>query len=328
MSGPTAIPTVKVAGLLLFGSLLLAGCERDQNSLPLEGTLERDRLELIADANERIVQLEVAEGEAVTTGQLLLRLDDHLRSVQVDAAQAGRDRAAQRLAELVRGPREEQIRQARARLDGARRNLVVQRKERERLDRLVSRQLASRSAYDRQRNVVDAADTEVRVRRAALDELLAGTTAEELAQARAWLAAAEAELTAAKIACERLAIYAPRDGIVESMPYKLGERPQQGAPVVIMLAGQAPYARVFVPEPLRAKVAVGTGAVVRVDGVDGIFAGRVRYIAVEASFTPYYALTERDRSRLAFLTEVTLTDAAAEALPSGVPVTVDFLALH
>ncbi|HDY8081979.1 TPA: hypothetical protein RQL02_004964, partial [Vibrio vulnificus] len=42
----------------------------------------------------------------------------------------------------------------------------------------------------------------------------------------------------------------------------------------------------------------------------------------EASFTPYYALTEEERSRLMYLAEVDLTEAA-HALPSGVPTQVD-----
>ncbi len=94
-----------------------------------------------------------------------------------------------------------------------------------------------------------------------------------------------------------------------------------------MLADGAPYARIYVPEPLRARVAPGVEAEVRVDGVDGSFAGRVRYVAADATFTPYFALTQRDRSRLAFVSEVVLSGAEAAELPSGVPVQVDFPAL-
>jgi HlyD family secretion protein len=50
--------------------------------------------------------------------------------------------------------------------------------------------------------------------------------------------------------------------------------------------------------------------------------GTVRFVAGEASFTPYYALTQRDRGRLSYVAEVDLTDAAAQALPVGVPLEV------
>ena len=48
-----------------------------------------------------------------------------------------------------------------------------------------------------------------------------------------------------------------------------------------------------------------------------------RYLAIDAEFTPYYSLTEADRSRLSYLAEVELDGAAAAELPAGVPVEVD-----
>jgi HlyD family secretion protein len=48
----------------------------------------------------------------------------------------------------------------------------------------------------------------------------------------------------------------------------------------------------------------------------------VRYISAEAAFTPYYSLTQKDRSRLAYLAEITLDDANAAALPAGMPIQV------
>jgi HlyD family secretion protein len=60
----------------------------------------------------------------------------------------------------------------------------------------------------------------------------------------------------------------------------------------------------------------------RVDGIAEPLAGTVRYISAEAAFTPYYALTQKDRTRLSYLAEVTLDDARAAALPAGIPVQV------
>jgi HlyD family secretion protein len=64
---------------------------------------------------------------------------------------------------------------------------------------------------------------------------------------------------------------------------------------------------------------------VRVDGAEEPFAARVRSVSSDAAFTPFHALTERDRGRLVFLAEVDLEGEAARALPSGVPVEVEFL---
>jgi HlyD family secretion protein len=314
--------------LVFLAALLIVACGAEPEALPLVGTLERDRIELTAEAREEIVEVLVTEGERVMRGQVLMRLDASRQRAELDAVEAARERAAQRVAELVRGPREELIREAQARLEGARRNLAIQISEFERVERLVERRLASDAELDRALNDRENASAQVDELRAVLDRLLEGTTAEELAQARAELAEAEARVASAKITVARLEVVAPRDGTVDALPYELGERPPAGATVAVMLAGPEPFARVYVPEGLRARVVPGLEALVSVDGVGDTFAGRVRYVSADAAFTPYYALTQRDRSRLAFLAEVTLTEEAARSLPSGVPVEVDFPGLR
>ncbi|MGB7737546.1 MAG: hypothetical protein WBM03_00405, partial [Steroidobacteraceae bacterium] len=72
----------------------------------------------------------------------------------------------------------------------------------------------------------------------------------------------------------------------------------------------------------------GTRVAATVDGHAERIKGTVRYVSAEAAFTPYYALTQKDRSRLAYLAEITLDDPAARALPAGVPVQVFVPAVH
>lgn len=313
--------------LAVVAACLLAGCDRAPDALPLVGTLERERLELVAESSERITDVRVSEGDRVAAGDVLVRLERAVYEAEIRAARAARDRAEQRLAELVRGPRAERIREARARLEGARETRAIQRNEYERVAALVERDLASESELDQAANRLESAEADVEALTATLDELLEGTTVEELRQAEASVAEAEAHIDEIELRAARLEVTAPRPGVIEALPYELGERPPAGAPVVVMLAGGAPYARIYVPEPLHARVEPGTAAEIRVDGVDGSFSGEVRYVASDATFTPYFALTQRDRSRLAFVSEVTLTDPAAAGLPSGVPVQVDFPSL-
>jgi HlyD family secretion protein len=312
----------------MSGVALLAACDRDDSPLPLVGTLERDRVALIAEASERILEISVREGDVVERGKVVMQLDAHRQEVEVRRADAERDAAEQRLAELVRGPRSEEIRAAQARLKGAQDNRAVRVREHRRIADLVERALLSERDLDRATNALETADAEVQSLSASLEALVVGTTAEELGQAQAQLDAAEAALEARRIQADRMTIRAPRAGRIESIPYKLGAQPRVGETVMTMLADQAPYARIYVPEILHARVHPGLEAEVRVDGVEGVFRAQVRYVSAEAAFTPYYALTERDRGRLSFLTEVTLLDDAAMTLPSGVSVEVDFPALR
>ena len=116
---------------------------------------------------------------------------------------------------------------------------------------------------------------------------------------------------------------APRAGRVDSLPYEVGDRPPAGAPLAILLVGETPYARVYVPAPIRTGVALGDRVRVFVDGQEQGYGGTVRMLRNEPVFTPYYALTGEDASRLSYLAEIAL-DADAAGLPAGLPVRVGF----
>lgn len=325
--GASALSNRMAWGLCLAAALL-AGCDSNDSPLPAVGTLERDRIELVAEANEPIVEIAVTEGEVVEQGQLVLRLDDAFHEARLAASVAALERAQQRLAELVRGPRSERIIEAEARVEGARENLNAQRREHDRVQALVDDGLLSPSMLDTAFARRELAEADFEGAEARLQEYLEGTTPEELAQARAAVDEATATINALRITVSRLAVHAPAAGTVEVLPYEPGERPAAGAVVATLLVDAAPYARIYVPEPVRARVTPGLAAVVRTDGIDTEFEGTVRFVSSEAAFTPYFALTQRDRSRLSYLAEVTLTGEAAASLPTGIPVEVDFPTLR
>jgi HlyD family secretion protein len=311
-------------GLVMLLVAGLAACGGNDTGLPAVGTLERDRIEIIAEARETLLEVHVQEGEAVASGQPLARQDDaRLRTVAA-RAEAGRTRASRRVDELVRGPRPEHIAEAQAGLDGARNRERIERREYERLGALVEQGLLSPNELDEAQRRRDAAAADRRQWEARVEALLEGTTIEELDQARAALAEAEAALADAVLGVERLTLRAPRDGIVDAIPYKRGARPPAGAPVIVMVVDELPYARIYLPHAVRTAVRVGTRAEVRIDGIERVYQGEVRSISSEAAFTPYFALTERDRGRLSYVAEVALVEPESRELPSGLAVEVDF----
>lgn len=309
--------------LALLGAALAVACAPSQEPAAV-GTLERDRFELVAESAEPVAERAVREGDTVAAGQLVLRLDDTRFRALLEQAESAEARARARLAELERGPRSERIAEARARLEGAEGTLDTARRELERTRELARQGVAAQSRLDQQRASFDRALAERDAAAAALAELVEGTTPEELAQARAALAEASAAVEELRVRAARLEVRAPSAGRVDALPFELGERPPAGAVVAVLLAGGAPYARVYVPEALRARVVPGSAARVAVDGTPREWSGRVRTVSSEASFTPYFALTERDRGRLVYVAKVDLVEPAAEALPTGVPVEVTF----
>jgi HlyD family secretion protein len=311
------------AGLVLVASLVFCACSAEESSTAV-GVLERDRLDLVAEASEPVIERAVEEGAYVERSALIVKLDPTRLEAQVAQAEAGRARADARLAELVRGPRRERIAEARARFKGVEGRLATARNELDRSRKLIAEGVISTEQIEQRRADFDEALAARDAARATLDELLDGTTAEEVAQAEAGLAEAEAVLADARVRLSRLEVRAPIAGWVDALPYELGERPPAGGVVAVLLADDAPYARVYVPASIRLHVKAGTEARVRLDGVAEPLSGRVRTVATDASFTPYFALTEKDRGRLVYLSKVDLLDPAARGLPSGLPVVVEF----
>ena len=303
--------------------IAVALCACRERPAEVLGTLEYDRVSLPAPVSEPIVAIEVREGEAVRAGQVLLRFEPSRTAAGVEAAAAEADRQRATLSAVEHGARGERIDAARAQLASAQ----AQSREADayvaRLEPLARRQLVAAADLDRARATRDTAAAGMRAARATLDELERGSREEDIAQARAAAAGASAQLAGERVGLARLQVVAPRRAHVDSLPFKRGDQPPAGATVAILLAGDAPYARVYVPEPMRASVRIGAPATVRIDGHAPV-RGRVRAIRSEPVFTPYYALTGDDAARLSYLAEIALDPHTAGELPAGLPVRVDF----
>jgi len=305
-------------------AISIAACTASENEDRIVGELASDRIELTAEVSEPITDIAVSEGSTVAAGELLVQQNSDRAAARLAEATAVSAQAQARLDELLRGPRAEQVTAARANRDGAVQELEFRTAEYKRAKELQAKKLASDELLDRAKASLDAAGANLDLRRAQLEEMLAGTTVEELEQAEQVVTQANARRDSAQVDLDRHSIRAPADGIADSRLFELGERPAPGQAVMIMLAGDQPYARVYVPENLRVQVQAGTRANIFVDGLENPLEGRVRWVSSEAAFTPYFALTERDRGRLSYVAKVDIAEEH-DRLPDGVPVEVEFV---
>ncbi len=309
---------------LLLALLALSACSSETPENIFVGVTASDRIELTAEAAEPVIEIAVAEGSRVAAGDLLVQQDPTRARANLATAEADVAQARARLAELVRGPREEQIRAGRANVSGARDQVRFRTDEFERISRIYEQDLLSTELRDQAKSRLDAAVSSLELYEAQLEEMLAGTTVEELDQAEAAVAAAEARVDTARLSLDRLSIRAPVDGLADSRLFEIGERPVAGQPVFVMLGGEQAYARVYVTEARRVSTTPGSKVRVHVDGIGTPLDGRVRWVSSDASFTPYYALTEHDRGRLSYVAKVDIL-GRAERIPDGVPVEVELL---
>ena len=301
--------------LILAALFLLTAC--DEDPYRMVGTLERHRIEIKVESNEPITAIHSLEGQMLAAGELILEQDGRRLETRLLQVQANVDQAQARLAELKRGPRQEDIEQARAKLAGSRAEAVNAEANLNRGRDIFNRGLSTKAALDNAQAAYQSAVARSTADRAALAEMLSGTTVEEIDQSEAALAAAAAAWQQADLDRQRLRIQAPVAGRLDDLLYELGERPAPLATVAILMADETPWARIYVPQSLHARISPGATLEVNIDGLTEAYTGTVRRISADAAFTPYFALTEHDRSRLSYIAEVDLP--GTRELPSGLP---------
>jgi len=286
-----------------------------------------DRIELTVESNEPILEILVSEGQQLQPGQVVMVQDANRVALKIQRAQASIRRIEALLLEQQNGPRPEIIAAAQAAFDEAQLNVQFRQRDLDRVSGLRERNLTSVENYDLASRQQEAARQALEIARAGLQDLLSGTRIEQIDQTRYQLQQAQAELALLELEQQRLSLTAPLEAVVDSLPFEVGERPAVGDVVAILLTGTQPHARIYIPETHRTLYAPGDRIDVRADGVENVLAGTIRWIASESTFTPYFALTERDRGRLSYVAEVALP-ATASRLPEGLPVVVDLQDLN
>ena len=307
-------------GRLLIALLALALCacqSSDENVLL--GTLERERVSVAAEAAEAIIRIDVSEGDTVSAGQSLLALDARRSDARLAQAEAELRRAEAQLNELRSGTRAETIDAARAELKGAEASVANARRERDRIQEMRQRGLMAVADLDRANTELRAATATRDALRARLAEWTNGTRIEDIEQAEASLQVARAQVEQRRLERARYDVVAPRDGRIDALPFKLGDQPPAGATVVSMLAGSS-FARVHVPASQRPAIRIGMRCELTVTGMPKPFTAQVRSISSDPAFTPYFALTGDDASRLSYRAELVLDAGDTGSLAAGLPV--------
>ncbi|WP_298770148.1 HlyD family efflux transporter periplasmic adaptor subunit [uncultured Shewanella sp.] len=301
--------------------LLLTSCGKNSDGKVALGSLIRERVVLTATANEIVTALPFKKGDHVKKGDLLVQLYNARQKALVDKTIADVAEKEAYLVKLQNGSRKEDVAAAQATLNDAEASLVLAEKTLARTKDLLASNLTSKAQYDQ-----DVANQKTSLAsrnnaREALLKLTNGTRPEDLDSAEASLAAAKAVYQSEKLTYDQLSVVATRDGILDNLPWNLGERVSTNSPVAVILSGATPYVRAYIPEPYRARLKVGSQVMVKVDGIKSPFQGVISWISMDSAYTPYYALNEEERSRLVYLADVSLPDTAND-LPSGLPAQV------
>lgn len=181
---------------------------------PVLGTLETDRIELMLDSQEPIVEVLVREGQRVSVGDVLVKQDAARVDAQLQQAQAQVDTAKAQLQQAVNGQRPQEISQARARLEASESLERVQQGEWQRSQSLAASSFSAAQDVDILKGRYDATSANSRQARFALELLVAGSRQEVIAMLQSQLVVSPSRLSDIQISQQRLSLILPLSGIV------------------------------------------------------------------------------------------------------------------
>lgn len=308
--------------LMAMGALALGACNALDPAAPadepLQGVVEHESRRLGFELPGRLMGVSAQVGDEVAQGAPLASLDPALAAAEVAARQADLDAVSAQLALLRSGVRTEDRRATAAELRGAREQLRVVERQRDRIRSLATRGAAPEADAEALEASWAAADARVRTLEQASRAQRSGARDEELLAAEARVAASEAALLAAQVRVAHTQLSAPVAGTVVDRLLEPGEVVGAGTPVVELAELDRPYVDVFVPQARMGEVQLGRTAEVRVDSLSQPLEGSVERIGQRTEFTPRFLFSERERPNLVVRVRVRVQDPEHQ-LRAGVP---------
>lgn len=241
------------------------------------GRIEAVEIDIATRAPGRVAEILVEEGDLVSEGQVLARMDTSVLQAQMAEARAGLQQARSQaaMAQAVVVQREAELVAAHQRLRR-------------------SETLAAEGAAAQQQMDDDAANA--RGAEAAVDA------------ARAQRAAANAAIETAEAAVARLQadiddseLKAPRDGRIQFRIAQVGEVVAGGGRVLNLVDLTDVYMTFFLPEQATGQVALGSEVRLMLDAApDRPIPATISFVSDVAQFTPRTVETESERQKLMF----------------------------
>ena len=301
--------------------------QASHNNLPdaqltLYGNVEIREAQLAFNGSAHLAEISVEEGDRVTAGQVLARLDTDLLTRGLEQAAALVAARQAQLDKLLAGNRPEEIAAAEANVVAARARATAARDTYQRLESLLKRKLASPEDVETAGADADAAGADLEAARQNLQLLQAGARQEDIAAARAELVAAEAGRALAEQHLTDAVLKAPSDGIVRNRLAEPGEFVTPQTPVLSLALTSPIWVRTYLPETALGRVQPGMPASIRTDSYpDKSYPGWVGFISPTAEFTPKSVQTPELRTRLVYEVRINTCNPDGE-LRLGMPATV------
>ena len=309
------------AAFLICAAALSCGGE---GPLEAAGTVETVQIRCAFRTGGLVRSRPVREGQRVSAGDTLARLDDAPLRLELQLREAEAASASARLQMMEAGLRPGEVASASASMAAASARMEEAEDSYHRLAELNGAGAVSQQQLDRAATELEVARQGFRQASASASMAREGFRAEDVTAAEAALDAAAAGVDLARERLGHAVLAAPRAGVVQITHAEAGEVTGAGAPVVTIACVDTVEVRAWVPQTALEELEPGMEVEVVSDSRPGQpFAGRLERISEEAEFTPSRIKTREERTSLVYETTCRVPNPEG-ALKAGMPVTVRF----
>jgi HlyD family secretion protein len=326
---------ISIRAAFILTALAVTACTRGSATTPANratGYVEATEVRAAAEVGGRLVDVKVAEGDHVSAGDVIARIDTADTELALRRAAAEREQAQAQFALVRAGSRPEDIRQAAAQAQSAQAEVRAAQAELdaatadlERFESLLRANAGSVKQRDDAATRKEVAAARVRGAQdraqAAADvlaKLKAGARPQEIDAARARVAAVDAQIATLHKSAADAVVKAPVSGIITSKLLDSGEMVAPRAPVVVITDLDHAWANIYVDERLVPQLKIGQAATLITDAGQRLN-GTITFISPKAEFTPRNVQTADERSKLVYRIKIS-TDNRNGVLKPGMPV--------
>ena len=280
------------------------------DSLLVSGNIEaHESVVSFKAVQSRIVELPFDEGQWVTAGTLLARLDDSDYRQQVAINEAALEVQEQQLSSAMQRLEAAHATVANDNADLAQKNIDYGRSQKLWSDKIISGD---------QR---DHTETALKQSSAAIqrDRAMERSAQQDIEVAKANIRNATENLRLAKIMLGYTTLRAPFSGVILTRQTELGEVMQPGTPVVTLADLDHVWLRAYIAETDLGRIRWGQAATVHTDTYpDKALPGQISFISSEAEFTPKSVETHKERVTLVYRIKIDVENPRHELKP-GMP---------
>ena len=254
------------------------------------GRLEATEVQIASKTPGRLAEVLVDEGDKVSQGQLLARMDTRTLEAQRNQAEA----------EVVRA--RENLNAAQANVQLRQSELLLAQQELGRSQSLFKHGFVSAQVIDQLQSRIGTGNAAVTAARAQVSAVSAA------------IGAAQAQVAQLTSEIDDSSLRAPIDGVIQLRMAEPGEVLGAGGRVLLLIDPNDQYMNLYLSAAVAGRLAVGDEARVLLDALpDKPLPAKISFVAGKSQFTPKEVETRDERQKLVFRVKLRLTQ------PSAVP---------